>query len=99
MIVKAYQCPSCRVWVWSRARHDMRHCQCGDLFVDGGFDYCRVGGRACCNKLKSREFEVDCSIGQAYDDWNTSTDNYGHIFTEWKHEELEPYPYEYDIDI
>lgn len=36
-------CPLCKDEVWSRHRHDMRHCKCGGCFIDGGRDYSRIG--------------------------------------------------------
>jgi len=36
MKVKIYQCPKCKEWVYSRARHDFKQCSCGVLAVDGG---------------------------------------------------------------
>ncbi len=37
------QCPTCRMRMFSWHRHDFRSCFCGDIFVDGGFDYLRAG--------------------------------------------------------
>jgi len=37
-------CRECHEIVWSRHRHDFRHCPCGKSFVDGGRDYTRYGG-------------------------------------------------------
>ena len=44
MIVSGIICPTCKEPIWSRHRHDFRHCFCKDTFVDGGRDYLRYGG-------------------------------------------------------
>lgn len=38
------QCFHCKDSIVSLSRHDFQRCSCGDLFIDGGFDYCRMGG-------------------------------------------------------
>lgn len=37
------QCPNCLDIIFSEYTHDFKECKCGDCFVDGGYDYCRVG--------------------------------------------------------
>jgi hypothetical protein len=41
--IQGIECPLCKQKIWSRHRHDMRYCQCGYCFVDGGRDYLRFG--------------------------------------------------------
>ncbi len=41
--VQCITCPQCKDRIWSRHRHDFRHCKCGYCFVDGGRDYLRYG--------------------------------------------------------
>ena len=36
-------CPVCGDHVNSNSRHDMESCLCGAVFIDGGWDYRRVG--------------------------------------------------------
>lgn len=36
-------CPSCGDEVYSNSRHDMESCVCGAVYIDGGWDYQRVG--------------------------------------------------------
>jgi hypothetical protein len=72
--VHAIECPTCGDLVFSRARHDMRDCSCGEVAVDGGFDYQKVSFRGSCPKTFS--LEVDASKAELNLDWN----NYGNKF-------------------
>jgi len=42
------KCLNCKTTIHSMHRHDFISCECGDdktrIFVDGGFDYTRMGG-------------------------------------------------------
>ena len=40
----AAKCKLCGDVIESKYRHDFVQCQCGEIFVDGGFDYIRQGG-------------------------------------------------------
>jgi hypothetical protein len=37
------QCVSCEDVIQSKYRHDFVSCKCGDIFIDGGDDYTRIG--------------------------------------------------------
>lgn len=37
------QCLKCLKVIQSKHRHDWVPCECGDIFVDGGSDYLRMG--------------------------------------------------------
>lgn len=79
MKILARQCPTCNDIVYSRARHDFRPCSCGEIAVDGGFDYYKV-----CFKTISPspvEIEVSATKTELYDDWNNQVDKYGLIKT------------------
>lgn len=39
------QCPDCGEVIISLHVHDFCTCGCGSTFIDGGFDYLRVGGK------------------------------------------------------
>jgi hypothetical protein len=39
----AAECAKCKDVIVSKHRHDMVHCSCGEIFIDGGNDYQRVG--------------------------------------------------------
>lgn len=44
--LNAVKCLMCGEILISRHRHDFKMCSCSNkTFVDGGFDYMRVGGR------------------------------------------------------
>ena len=46
MIVRnAIKCLLCNDIVESTHRHDFQQCFCGNVFVDGGYDYLRSGVR------------------------------------------------------
>jgi len=38
------RCPKCQDVVYSNSRHDWERCLCGAVFIDGGWDYTRIGG-------------------------------------------------------
>lgn len=75
MQVIAYKCKSCKDLVYSRARHDFRYCSCGEIAVDGGFDYTRVVYKDV--MPKETELEIDASKKDLYNDWNTGVNAYG----------------------
>ena len=43
MTRNAIECRNCHDVIESKHRHDFRTCSCGNVFVDGGLDYHRVG--------------------------------------------------------
>jgi hypothetical protein len=73
--VAAYQCPTCKDIVYSRARHDMRGCTCGAIAVDGGFDYSKISFKFV--PPSPVPFEVDATKKDLYDDWNNYGTKYG----------------------
>lgn len=79
-IVSAIQCDFCRDVIFSRARHDMRHCSCGAVAIDGGFDYCKIMGTG-----YAEIFQIGLKATQKelYDDWNCGTDKFGREPGEW----------------
>ena len=73
--VTAIYCERCNSIIYSRARHDCRSCNCGTIFIDGGFDYIRVGG-----KVDNKNFihlEINATKKELYQDWNISKDKFG----------------------
>jgi len=73
--VDGYICPKCSSLVFSRTRHDYRPCPCGDIAVDGGFEYNRVTYKHA--SPKHTIYEIDVSKRELYDDWNRRFDRYG----------------------
>lgn len=59
------RCRKCGNILQSKYRHDFQMCKCGSCYIDGGNDYCRVGGEK--EKIKSL-----CNIQNDYDRvcWN-----------------------------
>lgn len=46
MIIRnAAQCAKCGDVVESKYRHDFARCSCGAIYVDGGKEYLRAGGK------------------------------------------------------
>lgn len=76
MKINAIKCKKCNDTLISRARHDFHSCSCGKTFVDGGFDYQRVGYD---EKVGYEHVEVDLPVTkkELYDDWNMRVDKYG----------------------
>ncbi|MEK5109897.1 hypothetical protein MHI57_24860 [Cytobacillus sp. FSL K6-0129] len=42
-LINRARCKKCEVIIQSRTSHDLRHCKCGAIFIDGGQDYQRYG--------------------------------------------------------
>jgi len=79
MIINGIKCLSCGDVVYSRTRHDMRGCTCGDVAIDGGFDYKKVSYR----KLSPESIQIDIDVtkDELYHDWNKRVDKFGLIKT------------------
>lgn len=75
--VIAIKCPSCGDTVFSRTQHDCRGCTCGEIFIDGGFNYNRVGFKT--KKPNLFQIKVEQTKKQLYHDWNYSKDEFGLI--------------------
>ena len=75
--VNAIECPKCHETLYSRARHDYRTCSCGEVAIDGGFDYIRVSFKK--QEPVEKEVWVLVSIKELYQDWNSKADKYGVI--------------------
>lgn len=58
IVLNMAQCLKCKDVIASRHRHDFQTCSCGELSVDGGYDYLR---RAYTHKRNWRElsFVID----------------------------------------
>lgn len=78
MKIDAIQCNKCGDTIFSRARHDYRSCSCGECFVDGGFDYMRVGFKDKDSYI-NKSLEIDTTKEILYKDWNNRKDKFGLI--------------------
>ena len=81
MKVTGVLCNHCHDFIYSRARHDFRCCSCGNVCVDGGFDYMKTAFYD--QNFETMEVEVDTTKKDLYDDWNKGKDQYG-----WTHAPL-----------
>lgn len=45
IIQNAVICNKCETMIFSKHRHDLVECPCGNIFVDGGQEYLRRGGK------------------------------------------------------
>lgn len=43
VVQQGVRCSACQEEIFSNHRHDFVGCKCGRTFVDGGWDYLRVG--------------------------------------------------------
>ena len=77
MKVNAIVCPKCGDTIFSRTRHDYRSCSCGNLAIDGGFDYIKICGDI--DHYKSKVINVKATLKQLLDDWNLSKNEFGLI--------------------
>ena len=75
--VTAAICPKCHDKIYSRATHDFHSCSCGEIAVDGGFDYLRL----CFPKIKPEtiEINIDATKEELYIDWNKGINKFGII--------------------
>ena len=81
--IKAIKCPKCKEVIFSRARHDFHYCSCNSLYVDGGFDYLRYGGKEdAFDNVEFIDLELDVTKKELYDDWNKKINKFGVIANE-----------------
>ena len=78
-------CPSCKEFIYSRAHYDCHYCSCGEVMVDGGFDYLRIGFKGNRPIPKKRRVEIPHEMTNKefrrylYDDWNLRDNKLGVI--------------------
>ena len=87
MKLRAYKCPNCRTLVFSRARHDYRSCPCGEIAVDGGFDYSRLTFKE--TPPIPYEVKIKQSKTMCFNDWNQTDEK------EWEYGWIKPEDPEY----
>jgi len=84
MKVSAIKCINCGDIIFSRARHDYHKCTCGNIAIDGGFDYIKIGFKSGMKSPEVFQFESKRSKKELYDDWNDMKDKYGIVKTRSK---------------
>lgn len=77
--VATVTCNNCKDEIFSRARHDMRACSCGQTTIDGGFNYVKVGFNPNAGPPQHRIRYVNASEQGLYDDWNHRRNLFGKI--------------------
>jgi len=77
--VNVVTCPCCGQSIYSRARHDFRYCNCGEVWVDGGLDYFRYPLHTEKDNLdvKTSVVTVDATREQLYLDYKKSRNLFG----------------------
>lgn len=75
IIVDGLKCKKCGYIVYSRARHDMRYCECKAVAIDGGRDYLKVTGNL--EDFEQVIVKVMVTIQELYGDWNLKKDQLG----------------------
>ena len=45
VLKNSIRCKKCNSILESKSTHDFNWCDCKSIFIDGGFDYCRYGGK------------------------------------------------------
>ena len=69
MFIDAVECLRCGDTMYSRSKHDMRACYCGDVHITAVSE----------KRSKKTRIKVDVTESQLYDDWNNRVDKYGLI--------------------
>ena len=77
--VTAACCKKCRVWVYSRARHDFNSCPCGGVSVDGGRDYLKLSFDAGTVQPQVKQFVIQATNKELFDDWTHGAYKFGLI--------------------
>jgi hypothetical protein len=63
MIIKKNEiaCKLCGNIIESTHRHDFKWCLCGEVFVDGGLEYLRRGGKNLDNIMELSDYDDDAT--------------------------------------
>jgi hypothetical protein len=75
--VNAAKCPTCGDLIFSRANHDFHECSCGEIAIDGGFNYVRMAFKTVRPEIV--KIYVDATRDELYDDWNHRKNKWGTI--------------------
>lgn len=77
--VSCIKCEKCGDTIYSRAHHDYHSCSCGNLSIDGGFEYVSIGWKS--GEIPPEVFHkyIQATRQELYDDWNFRKDKFGKI--------------------
>lgn len=59
------RCALCGDIIESKRTHDWVACSCGEIFVDGGYEYCRAGAKDFANFIGMYEHEGDAEAEES----------------------------------
>lgn len=80
MFVKAIKCEECNSTVYSRAREDVRECDCGRVRVYGGFlTHFKYDIKDKKTKYKALKMNIKATPNDLYDDYESMEDKFGLI--------------------
>lgn len=75
MKIAGIRCLKCGDFAYSRARHDMHACSCGNIHVDGGFEY--IGVTFVSNLFTPETMQIKVTKETLQKDWATRRNKYG----------------------
>jgi len=78
MKVNAIECLNCGDTIFSRVRHDMRYCSCGEVAIDGGFNYVKMSAKDPGNCIV-KKISIGQSRKELAQDYNSGLNKYGLI--------------------
>jgi len=78
LTIKAVECKECGDTIYSRTHHDFRQCTCGNISVDGGLKYFKYNANPS-SLFKVKKVQVDATINELYEDYNSMEDRFGLI--------------------
>ena len=78
--ITGIKCPKCNTIIYSRARHDFHWCPCNTIYIDGGFEYVKMGYKT--TLPKTVKFSLEVTKKELYGDWNSSENKFGTIDSE-----------------
>lgn len=78
LFTSAVLCKKCGAILFSRAIHDYRTCPCGEVSIDGGFDYCKLSYKKEEDFMLFKiAFPKNITKKLLHDDWNNNKNNHG----------------------
>lgn len=75
--IHGIKCSKCKTVIYSRAHHDFHWCPCESIYIDGGFEYMRVGYKDV-SPIQVK-FSLETTKKELYDDWSYHKNIFGYI--------------------